>query len=70
MKPEEKAKELVDKFDKTTTYILPKAMVKQLALICVVEQINFIINYLPLSWDVREIMIDELKEVNQEIQKL
>ena len=45
MTPKEKAKELVDKIDEATTYILPRHVVKQLATIVVDEVIDSMSEY-------------------------
>ena len=67
MTPKEKAKELVERFDETLTYLESKAKAKQCALICV-------------DWHLKEFidtygddLIDNIaywEEVKQEINKL
>ena len=74
MKAKQKAKELVKKFEqyfpiKSGTWWCRK-QAKQCALICVDEQIDFITDWTPIDWNVRKIMVDELQEIKQEINKL
>jgi len=74
MTPEEKkARELVERFYMftwTAVKAASNADAKQCALICVDEQKEFIKNWTGIDWNIRKIMIDELEEVKQEIQKL
>ncbi len=72
MEAKEKAKELVNKMYRYQECYLANGSewAKECALISIEDQINFLINWIPLSWDVREIMIAELKQVKQEIEKL
>ena len=76
MTPEEKkARELVERFDFEVTDLdgitsHTRDEAKQCALICVDEQKEFIKNWTGIDWNIRKIMIDELEEVKQEIQKL
>ena len=61
MKPQEKAKELVKKYDETLTYLESKSKAKQCALIAVNEIIKEIAYYdQAVYW----------QEVKQEIEKL
>jgi hypothetical protein len=65
MTPKEKAKELVDKFDNTLTYLESKSKTKQCAIIAVDEILNVI------SYDVNyQNVYAYFSEVKQEIQAL
>jgi hypothetical protein len=61
MTPQEKAKDLVDKYDNTLTYLESKSKAKQCALIAV-DELLLLITYQPT--------IDYWNEVKQEIEKL
>jgi hypothetical protein len=65
MTPKEKAKELVDKYDETLTYLESKSKARQCALIAVDEIINSVDNE-----HVSDIFNDYWEEVKQEIEKL
>jgi hypothetical protein len=70
MTPQNKAKELVDKYDETLTYLESKAKAKQCALIAVDEILWEIIKYADNS---KEYVTENAKfwqEVKQEIQNL
>jgi len=69
MTPKEKAKELVDRFDETLTYLESKQKAKQCALIAVDEIINSNPHSNPLNTDVHSTM-SYWNEVKQEIEKL
>ena len=70
MNPEEKAKELVDKFSYPHTYITASNIAKQCALICVDEQINLYEYLMGLGLLKDNSVGLELVEVKQEIEKL
>jgi hypothetical protein len=61
MTPQEKANELVDRFDETLTYLESKQKAKQCALIAV-DELLLLITYQPT--------IDYWNEVKHEIEKL
>lgn len=68
MTPKEKAKELVDKYDETLTYLESKSKAKQCALIAVEEIISEI-----CATSDKYFIIHRLayyKEVKQEIEKI
>jgi hypothetical protein len=65
MTPKEKAKELLDKFDNTLTYLESKTKTKQCAIIAVDEIIE---NVLGNDWS--SPIIDYWQQVKQEIQAL
>ena len=69
MTPKEKAKELVDRFDETLTYLESKQKAKQCALIAVDEIINSNPHSNPLNTDVHSTM-SYWNEIKQEIEKL
>ena len=62
MKPKEKAKELLEKYDETLTYLESKSKAKQCALISVDEIINY------LEVDGFSTQIKYWLEVKQEIE--
>lgn len=63
MTPKEKAKELVEKYDETLTYIESKSKAKQCALIAVDEIIS-----IKLLWFQKDTeSLDYWKEVKQEL---
>jgi hypothetical protein len=67
MTPKEKAKELVEKYDSTLTYLESKLKAKQCALIAVDELIKFAYNYT----DYNEKSTKEyLEKVKKEIENL
>lgn len=75
MTPKEEAKELFDEYYETTStwrYFAGdnKKVAKQCALICVNKQIEFINNWTSINWDIRKIIIGELEETKNEIEKL
>ena len=67
MTAREKAKELVEGFDETLTYLESKAKAKQCALICVDEMLNI---YDSEGYDEEDSKIVYWEEVKQEINKL
>ena len=73
MTPKEKARDLVERFDETLTYLESKAKAKQCALICVDEKQETIdkmfngYHTMPEEWR-RE--YNSLEEVKQEINNL
>ena len=69
MTQKEKAKELVEKF-RFTKFSIISTNQRKCALICVDEMIEFIKDWTVISWDIREIMVNELEEVKKEIEKL
>jgi hypothetical protein len=60
MTPQEKANELVDRFDETLTYLESKQKAKQCALIAVEEILHTCVESMIYYWN----------EVKQEIEKL
>ena len=70
MTPADKAKELVDRFDETLTYLESKQKAKQCALICINEMIEEA-QYWSRVWEEDDQKrIEELEKVKQEIEKL
>lgn len=65
MTPKEKARELVEKYDSTLTYLESKSKAKQCALIAV-EQIETITKHYPPDY----MLTVYWKQVKQEIEKL
>ena len=65
MTPKEKAKDLVEKFDETLTYLTSKTKAIQCALLCVDEMLN---NYEDRYKYCKNKQF--LEEVKQEIQKI
>ena len=51
---QEKAKELIDKFGDLAENVID-------------EQINLLVDWIQIDWDIREIMVSELKKIKQEI---
>jgi hypothetical protein len=68
MTPKEKAKELVEKFDSTLTYLESKTKAKQCALIAVDLRLDgdFIFNSIEYGID----SLEYWQEVKQEIEKI
>ena len=72
MNPKAKAKELVEKYDETLTYIESKSKAKQCALIAVDEIINSLENYGKESDELQNMENDfrYWQEVKQELLKI
>jgi len=68
MTPKEKAKELVDKYDNTLTYLESKSKAKQSALIAVDEILNTLYS-IPFG-NALDNELEYWNEVKQEIEKL
>jgi hypothetical protein len=68
MTPKEKAKELVDRFDETLTYLESKQKAKQCALIAVEEILNTLYS-IPFG-NALDNELEYYQEVKQEIEKL
>ena len=68
MTPQEKAKELVDRFDETLTYLESKQKAKQCALIAVEEILNTLYS-IPFG-NALDNELEYWQEVKQEIEKL
>jgi hypothetical protein len=72
MTPQEKAKDLVDKYDNTLTYLESKSKAKQCALIAVDEMI-LVLPFTDTNVSLNEYAIHlqkYLQQVKQEIEKL
>lgn len=73
MTPQEKAKDLVNKYDNTLTYLESKSKAKQCALIAInllIESTPSINIYPPNFQSIHPIVREYWKQVKQEIEKL